>query len=468
MASVASVADDEKTQPGGELDVCAACGSIVRRSEQGGRGFDARYLDAFAFPHPSLTAGQVLRHDGVRPVPVRLPLSVANRHGLIAGATGTGKTKTLQSLAEQFSRAGVPVFVADIKGDLSGLCRPGVETPALKARATAGGADWFPYAPPTRLWSLTGRGGAQVRASLSSFGPLLLSRVLDLNETQGSVLSLVFKVCRETFPLVRLEDLEIALRFLGTPKADSLTERYGGISKSTIGVIQRRLLELGEHGVGRFIGNPELDVADFFRVDERGHGMVNILDLTDVQRTPKLFSTAMLWILAELFERLPERGDADRPVLAFFFDEAHLLFNNAPESLVEQVEMIVRLIRSKGVGVYFVTQTPNDVPEAILGQLGNRVQHALRAFTPKDRKGIRAAAENFPETEDWDVEKTLTTLGTGEALCSFLSPSGAPSPTVVARIAAPRSRMGPLTDAERAEILAAAPNVKKYGLFHPR
>jgi hypothetical protein len=425
--------------------------------------FDARLRVSFSFPHPSIDLGRAVLEGDVRPVSVRLPLSMANRHGLIAGATGTGKTKTLQHLAEQFSRAGVPVFLADVKGDLAGLCRPGTPSPGVAQRAESLGISWAPWSPPTQLWSLTGRGGAQLRASVSSFGPLLLSRVMDLNDTQSSVLSLVFKLCDdEGLLLLDLPDLRAVLQWIVTPEAAPLLARYGGLSKATVGVLQRKLVELEAQGAEHFLGEPELDLGDFLALDASGHGVVNVLDLSDIQRQPKLFSTSMLWLLAELYERLPERGDADRPVLAFFFDEAHLLFDDAPKALLQQVEQVVRLIRSKGVGVYFVTQLPTDVPESVLAQLGHRLQHALRAFTPKDRKAIKLTAENFPETADYDVAATLTQLEIGEALCSVLNPRGAPSPTVVARIAPPASRMGPLAPDERELLLVGAPNVDKY------
>lgn len=426
--------------------------------------FDAVHGAAFSFPHPSITLGKAVLDGAIRDVAVRLPLSMANRHGLIAGATGTGKTKTLQSMAEQFSAAGVPVFVADIKGDLSGLAKPGTMSAGLQERVDAMRLDWSASAMPVQLWSLTGHGGAQLRATVSSFGPALLSRVLDLNDTQSSVLALVFKLCDdEGLLLLDLPDLRATLQWLSTPEAQPTLAKYGGLSKATVGVLQRKLLELESQGGDQFLGEPELDIADFIQRDESGRGVVNVLDLTDVQRQPKLFSTAMLWMLAELYERLPERGDADRPVLAFFFDEAHLLFADAPKALLEQVEQVVRLIRSKGVGIYFVTQTPADVPETVLAQLSNRVQHALRAYTPKDRKSIKLAAENFPESDHYDVAATLTTMEIGEAICSVLNPRGAPSPTVVARIVPPASRMGPLSPAERKELLDAAANVAKYG-----
>jgi len=425
--------------------------------------FDAQHQAAFSFPHPSLELGRAHFDGALRPVPVRLPLSMANRHGLIAGATGTGKTKTLQGLAEQFSKAGVPVFLADVKGDLAGLARPGEAKPHVLERATALGLTWSPEAAPIRLWSLTGKGGAQLRTTLTELGPVLLSRVLDLNDTQSSVLSMVFQACDDGgLLLIDLPDLKSVLQWLATPDAAPVLAKYGGLSKATTGVILRKVVELESQGGDAFFGEPELDLNDLLELDANGRGLVHVLDLTDVQQRPKLFSTAMLWILAELYERLPERGDADRPLLAFFFDEAHLLFDDAPKALLEQVDQVVRLIRSKGVGVYFVTQTPADVPEAVLAQLGNRIQHALRAFTPKDRKAIKLTAENFPETPFTDVAATLTTMEIGVALCSLLNPRGAHSPTVVATLPPQASRMGPLTPAERELLLMGAPNVEKY------
>lgn len=426
--------------------------------------FDAELSAAFAFPHPSLDLGRAVLGAGVRAsVPARLPLSMANRHGLVAGATGTGKTKTLQVMAEQFAAAGVPVFVADVKGDLAGLARPGEPSPRLNERMQSMAMPWEPWAPTSRLWSLTGANGAQLRSSVASFGPLLLSRILELNATQSGVLSLLFKLCDDAgLLLLDLSDLRAALTWVTSPEAAEQVAQYGGVSKATTGVILRKLVALEAQGADLFFGEPELDLADFLQLDADGHGVVNVLDLTDVQRQPKLFSTAMLWLLAELYETLPERGDADRPVLAFFFDEAHLLFDDAPKALLAQIEQVARLIRSKGVSVWFVTQSPADIPEAVLGQLGSRIQHALRAFTPKDRKSIRLTAQNFPESAHYDIEAALTQVGTGEALVSLLGPRGAPSPTLVTRVPAPRSRMGVLTAAERELLLFGADYVERY------
>ncbi|MDQ3698075.1 MAG: DUF853 domain-containing protein, partial [Gemmatimonadota bacterium] len=405
-----------------------------------------------------------LVHDGAcHPEPlVGLPLAHANRHGLIAGATGTGKTKTMQLMAEQLSAAGVPVFVADVKGDVSGIAVPGEGSDRVRGRAAETGHDWRPTGFPVELLSLTGKHGAQLRATVSSFGPLLLSRVLDLNETQTSVLALVFKYCDDKgLALLDFPDLRAVLQYLSDQGAAELRD-YGGMSKQTVGVLLREMVELEQQGAGVFFGEPEFDLDDLLRIAPDGRGVVSVLELRDVQERPALFSTFMMWMLARLYNTLPEAGDLAKPKLVFFFDEAHLLFDGASKAFKEQVEQIVRLVRSKGVGVFFVTQTPKDLPPDILGQLGNRIQHALRAFTPDDEKALRAAARTFPKTKFYDIQQTLTTLGIGEALVTVLAPSGAPTPPFVTRIVPPASRMAPLTEAEMAEELASSAQVKEY------
>jgi DNA helicase HerA-like ATPase len=404
-------------------------------------------------------------HDGTcAPEPlVGIPLAMVTRHGLIAGATGTGKTKTLQLLAEQCAVAGVPVFLADVKGDLSGLAASGEASERTRQRAQDTGYDWTPRAAPVEFLSLTGANGAQLRATVSSFGPLLLAKVLDLNATQTSVLTLVFKYCDDQgLLLLDFADLRSVLQHLATDEGASELKAYGASSKTTLGVLLREMVELETQGAGRFFGEPEFDLDDLLVVEPGGQGRVSVLDLTDVQDKPALFSTFMLWMLARLYATLPEVGDADRPKLVFFFDEAHLLFDDATEAFRDQVEQVVRLIRSKGVGVYFITQSPKDVPADVLGQLGNRVQHALRAFTPDDAKALRAAARTFPKTAFYDVEETLTTLGIGEALVTVLAPSGAPTPPFAVRLVPPASRMGPLTAAERQARLATSAQVQRY------
>ena len=392
---------------------------------------------------------------------VVLPIAMTNRHGLVAGATGTGKTKTLQLLAEQLSAAGVPVFLADLKGDLSGVAVAGEASAAVSQRAKDVGVAWKPGACPVELLSLTGARGAQIRATVSSFGPLLLAKVLELNDTQTSVLSLVFKYADDRgLELFDFADLRAVLQHLSGPGAADLAS-YGGMSKQTVGVLLREMVELEQQGALAFFGEPELELDDLLRKASDGRGVVSVLELSDVQDKPALFSTFMMWLLAKLQSHLPEVGDLPQPKLVFFFDEAHLLFKNASEAFLTQVTQVVRLIRSKGVGVFFVTQSPKDVPPDVLGQLGHRVQHALRAFTPDDEKALRAAARTFPKSDFYDVERTLTSLGIGEALVTVLAPNGVPTPPFATRLAPPGSRMGPLTDLELRGCLAT-PQVQKY------
>jgi DNA helicase HerA-like ATPase len=396
---------------------------------------------------------------------VALPLSMANRHGLIAGATGTGKTKTLQLLAGQLSRAGVPVFVSDIKGDVTGIAAPGERNPKVEERlASLGGPPWEPTAHPTEFLSLSGQLGAQVRATVSSFGPLLLGKVMDLNETQTSVLALVFKYCDDNdLPLLDLEDLATTLKFLASDEGKPILEEYGGMSKATVGVLLRAIVVLEQEGSDTFFGEPEFDVMDLLRTAPDGQGIVSVLELRDVMDKPRLFSTFMLWMLAQLYESLPEAGDLPKPKLVFFFDEAHLLFADASDALMEQVERTARLIRSKGVGVYFVTQAPTDVPSSVLAQLGNRVQHALRAFTPDDADALRKTARTFPTTDFYDVEETITSLGIGEALVTVLTPRGVPSPLAAVRLLPPDSLMAPIPEASFSAAVAASPLTARYG-----
>ncbi|MBI5169967.1 MAG: DUF853 family protein [Candidatus Eisenbacteria bacterium] len=417
---------------------------------------------AFRSGGSTLTLGALVHAGECHADPIAaLPLAMANRHGLIAGATGTGKTKTLQLLAEQFSAAGVPVFLADLKGDLSGLSMPGEASERVNQRAKDTGYTWKASGCPVEYLSLTGKGGAQLRATVSSFGPLLLARVLGLNETQSSVLSMVFKYADDQkLALLDLSDLRAVLQYLSGEGAEQLAN-YGGMSKASVGVLLREMVELEQQGAGAFFGEPEFDLDDLL-VQRDGKGLVSVLSLRDVQDKPGLFSTFMMWMLARLYAELPEVGDVDRPKLVFFFDEAHLLFDDASKEFLDQVEQVVRLIRSKGVGVWFVTQSPKDVPADILGQLGNRVQHALRAFTPDDEKALRAAARTFPKTDFYDVEETLTTLGIGEAFVTVLAPNGAPTPPFAVRMIPPASRMGPLSEGELVSALAASEQVREY------
>lgn len=423
-----------------------------------------------AFPHStsgasaSVTLGAVL-HDGeCHPEPiVSIALAMLNRHGLIAGATGTGKTKSLQLIAEQLSNAGIPVFLADIKGDVSGVGAPGDASDRVVARARDTGYAWKPASFPVEFLSLSGNKGSQLRATVSSFGPLLLAKVLELNDTQASVLALVFKYCDDKgLLLLDFQDLRAVLQYLTGDGAAELKD-YGGMSKATVGVLLREMVQLEQQGAQAFFGEPEFDLDDLMQVERDGRGLVSVLELQDVQDKPALFSTFMLWMLARLYNDLPEVGDVEKPKLMFFFDEAHLLFDDASEALLDQIRQVVRLIRSKGVGVFFVTQSPKDIPADVLGQLGHRVQHALRAFTPDDEKALKAAARTFPKTEYYDIEETLTTLGIGEALVTVLSPNGVPTPPFATRMIPPASRMGPLSDAEMAQRLAT-PQVRKYAV----
>ena len=379
--------------------------------------------------------------------------ALANRHGLITGATGTGKTITLQVLAERFSSIGVPVFMADVKGDLSGLACAGSVTPKLEARlASLGVKDFGPARCPVAFWDVTGEQGHPVRATISDMGPVLLARLLNLNDTQAGVLQLVFKVADDHgLLLLDLKDLRAMIQHVGEHAKDFTTE-YGNVSAASIGAIQRGLLNLGEQGGEAFFGEPMLDIADLMQTED-GKGVVNILAADKLMASPRLYSTFLHWLLSELFEQLPEVGDIDKPKLVFFFDEAHLLFNEAPAALLEKIEQVVRLIRSKGVGIYFVSQNPLDIPDTVLGQLGNRVQHALRAFTPRDQKAVKAAAETMRANPAFDAETVITELGVGEALISFLDEKGRPGIVERAFVLPPASRIGPLMAEERQAII---------------
>jgi uncharacterized protein len=389
--------------------------------------------------------------------PQRLRLDRANRHGLVAGATGTGKTVTLQILAQAFSDAGVPVFAADVKGDLSGVCQPGSPNEKMLARAAKMDLELRPDAPPTVFWDLFGDQGHPVRSTVSEMGPLLLSRMLELNDVQEGVLNIVFKMADdEGLLLLDLKDLQAALKYVGeNEKAIDL--KYGNVSAATIGTIQRGLLTLETQGAANLFGEPALALSDLMRVDGSGRGVVSILAADKLIRSPRLYATFLLWLLSELFEEMPEIGDPEKPRLVFFFDEAHLLFRDAPKALLEKVEQVVRLIRSKGVGVYFVTQNPADIPETVLAQLGNRFQHALRAYTPAEQKGLRAAAASFRPNPTFDTAEAIQNLGVGEALVSVLDERGAPTITARTLIRPPASRLGPATPAERATVMASSP-----------
>ena len=383
--------------------------------------------------------------------------ALANRHGLITGATGTGKTVTLQVMAERFSHIGVPVFMADVKGDLSGITQPGAASPKLLERLKLLGVEEPAYSgSPAVFWDVFGEQGHPIRATVSDLGPLLLSRVLNLNETQSGVLALVFKVADDNgLLLLDLKDLRAMLQHVGD-HAQEFQTNYGNVSAASIGAIQRGLLALEQQGAEKFIGEPMLNVDDLIQTGANGRGVVNILAADRLLNSPMLYSTMLLWLLSELYERLPEVGDRDKPKLVFFFDEAHLLFNDAPKMLLDKIEQVVRLIRSKGVGVYFVTQNPLDVPETVLGQLGNRVQHALRAFTPRDQKAVKAAADTLRPNPKIDTGKAITELAVGEALVSFLDEKGRPTVVERAYILPPAGRIGPATTEERQRVIAGS------------
>ncbi|SCM67837.1 helicase HerA-like domain-containing protein [Donghicola eburneus] len=396
----------------------------------------------------------------------QLVLKYANRHGLIAGATGTGKTVTVQILAQAFSDAGVPVFVSDVKGDLSGLGAAGAETHKLHApfmeRAQKIGLDLTYSAAPVTFWDLWGQQGHPVRATVAEMGPLLLSRMLDLTEVQEGVLNIAFRIADEQgLPLLDLDDLRTMLVWLGDNRSE-ISMRYGNISPASVGAIQRSILMLENEGASGFFGEPALELADLMRVDDTGRGAVNILASDRLMQAPRLYATFLFWLLSELFEELPEVGDPDKPKLVFFFDEAHLLFDGTPKALVDKVEQVARLIRSKGVGVYFITQHPADIPEDILGQLGNRIQHALRAFTARDKKNLKLAAETYRENPAFSVEEAIREVGVGEAVTSFLEKKGVPGMSERTLIRPPSSRIGPLTVAERGALIAASPMSAKY------
>ena len=431
---------------------------------------DPAFRDAmtvgYALAEPGVVIGSPMhKEEPFNEARVQVALSMVNRHGLIAGATGTGKTKTLQLMAGQLSKAGVPVFIADIKGDLTGLAAPG-DAANPKVRERVASLDWTfePSGHPVEFLSLSGRLGAQVRATVHSFGPLLLGKVLDLNETQTSILALVFKYCDDRdLPLLDLKDLATTLKYLASDEGKPILKEYGGMSSASVGVLLRSMVVLEQEGADVFFGEPEFEVEDLLRVTPEGEGVVSILELSDVMDQPRLFSTFMLWMLAQLYESLPEAGDLPKPKLCFFFDEAHLLFDDASEALMDQVERTARLIRSKGVGVYFVTQAPTDVPSSILAQLGNRIQHALRAYTPDDAHALRKTARTFPMTDFYDVERTITSLGIGEALVTVLSPRGVPTPLAATRLLAPDSLMAPIDEVQFRGRIATSPFLAKYG-----
>ncbi len=394
---------------------------------------------------------------------VKIPLKTLNRHGLIAGATGTGKTKTLQVIAENLSDKGIPVLLMDLKGDLSGLAQPSPGHPKIDERHEKIGLPFEAKNFPVEILSLSEQDGVKLRATVSEFGPVLLSRILDLTVTQEGIVAVIFKYCDDNkLPLLDLKDFKKVLQYATAEGKAEFTKDYGRISTSSTGTILRKIIELEQQGADLFFGEKSFEVDDLTRVDSNGRGYINILRLTDIQDRPKLFSTFMLSLLAEIYGTFPEQGDSDRPELVLFIDEAHLIFNEASKALLDQIESIVKLIRSKGIGLYFVTQNPTDVPDAVLSQLGLKVQHALRAFTAKDRKAIKLTAENYPESEFYDTKEVLTSLGIGEALISALDEKGRPTPLAATMLRAPMSRMDVLTAGELKEVIGSSKLVKKY------
>ena len=424
----------------------------------------------YAFDGASLELGAAVEDNTAKPdVQVRLPLSMMNRHGLIAGATGTGKTKTLQLMAEQLATNGVPVFMADIKGDLSGIAAPGEAKDFLVKRASELGYKYQPDEFSVMFWDLFGEQGHPIRTTIMEMGPLLLSRMLNLNDVQEGVINIAFKYAdddpqlggADSNGLVDLKDLRELLNYL-SKNAKDIGAKYGNVAQATVGSVQRALLILENQGGAKFFGEPALDINDLMKKDREGYGYINILAADKLMENPQLYATFLLWLLSELFEKLPEVGDLDKPKLVFFFDEAHLLFNDAPAPLLQKIEQVVRLIRSKGVGVFFVTQNPLDVPDKVLAQLGNRVQHALRDFTPRDQKAVRAAAETFRPNPKLDTAQVITELGKGEALVSFLEGNGTPSVVERTMIAPPSARIGPVTPEERKAVIGQSPIKGKY------
>lgn len=394
---------------------------------------------------------------------VNLPLATLNRHGLISGATGTGKSKTMQIIAEQLSQNGVPVLLLDVKGDMSGIAKPSPGHPKIDERHAQIGLEFTPNGSPVEFLSISDEPGLRLRATVTEFGPILLSKILQLNDLQRGVLAVVFKYCDDNkLPLVDLEDLKDVLNYLSDEGKEKVEDEYGRISSSSVGAIMRRIVELEQQGAEQFFGEPSFDVNDLLRKDTDGNGLINILRVTDIQAKPKLFSTFMLQMLAEIYDKMPEEGDVAKPKFVMFIDEAHLIFDEASDVLLDQIKAIIKLIRSKGIGIFFVTQNPTDIPEEVLSQLGLKVQHALRAFTANDRKAIRLAAQNYPVTEFYDIEQVITELGIGEALVTVLDEDGRPTPLVYTLLRAPESRMDILSNQEITDIVNSSLLIPKY------
>lgn len=410
-----------------------------------------------------ILGGAILDGEAVAETHVKMPLKTLNRHGLIAGATGTGKTKTIQVFSEQLSNAGIPVLMMDIKGDFSGIAKEGKEEAFITERHTKINIPYNVSAFPVELMSLSKQNGVRLRATVSEFGPVLFSRILDLNDTQAGVVAVIFKYCDDKkMPLLDLKDIKKVINYITEEGKEEIEESYGKISTSTTGTILRKIIELEQQGGDLFFGELSFEIDDLMRIDENGKGYVNIIRLTDIQDKPKLFSTFMLSLLAEIYQQMPEKGDADQPELVIFIDEAHLIFSEASKVLLEQIETIIKLIRSKGIGVYFITQNPMDVPGGVLAQLGLKIQHALRAFTANDRQAIKKTADNYPTSQYYKTDELLTSLGIGEALVTALNEKGVPTPLVATMMRAPQSRMDILTSEEIEEINSKSKLVKKY------
>lgn len=427
--------------------------------------FSKHIADGYACKGEHIVLGAaMLNGEALSDALVKIPLKTMNRHGLIAGATGTGKTKTLQVLSEQLSSNGVPVLLMDVKGDLSGIAMPGEVKPFITERHTKINIPYSTKGFPVELLTISQQNGVRLRATVSEFGPVLFSRILDLNDTQAGIMAIIFKYCDDRkMPLLDLKDIKKVIQYITDEGKTEIESEYGKVSTASTGTILRKIIELEQQGAEMFFGEMSFDINDLMRIDDNANGYINIMRLTDIQDKPKLFSTFMLCLLAEIYSQMPERGDADKPELVIFIDEAHLIFNEASKSLLDQIENIVKLIRSKGVGIYFVTQNPADIPNGVLSQLGMKVQHALRAFTAQDRKAIKLTAENYPISPYYNTDETITQLGMGEALVTVLNEKGIPTPLAATLLRAPMSRMDILTDAEINSINANSKLVKKYG-----
>lgn len=410
-----------------------------------------------------ILGGAILNGEAIADAFVKIPLKTLNRHGLIAGATGTGKTKTIQVLSEQLSSKGIPVLMMDIKGDFSGIAMPGEEKSFITERHQKINIPFSPSSYPVELLSLSDQSGVRLRATISEFGPVLFSRILDLNDTQAGVVSVIFKYCDDNqMPLLDLKDIKKIINYITEEGKEEIANAYGKISTATTGTILRKIIELEQQGADLFFGEKSFEIDDLMRIDETGKGYINIIRLNDIQDKPKLFSTFMLSLLAEIYQQMPEKGDAEQPELVLFIDEAHLIFNEASKALLDQIETIVKLIRSKGIGIYFITQNPMDIPSGVLAQLGLKIQHALRAFTANDRKSIKQTADNYPSSEFYNTEELLTSLGIGEALVTALNEKGIPTPLAATMMRAPTSRMDVLTESEIQTINTKSKLVKKY------